>query len=231
MSNLVVSSRAWRCRLSETSVSPLREKNSPLSVKHRKNRPSSSAPNMSIHMSISTNVCHKKNTTLPQNSKCGIVVSWTRLNRLKSVWDRTSGERRTTVILSYHAKVSHFGWKSQSRVPPYDWLYPSPGPAGSSSGSRSTSDYSGAASQNAKINKQSQRFWGPFVWPNKCLNSLLWLHFALTSSSCASFADQLENGVPPVRTPALVLLLHTCVRTHRIFHSCEHGKHIFFIGI
>lgn len=157
------------------------------------------------------------------------MVSWTRLNRLKSVGDRTSGERRTTVILRYHGKVSHFGWKSQSRVPPYDWLYPSPRPrpTGSSSGSRSTSDYSGAASQNTKINKQSQRFWGPFVWPNKCLNSLLWLHFALTSSSCASFADQLENGVHPVRTPALVLLLHTRVHTHTQYSTLVSTVNIF----
>lgn len=63
-------------------------------------------------------------------------------------------------------------------------------------GGSSTSDYSCAASQNTKINKQSQRFWGPFVRLNKCLNPLLWLHFALTSSSCASFVDQLKNGVP-----------------------------------
>ena len=95
------------------------------------------------------------------------------------------------------------------------WLHSSPRTLRGSS----TSDYSCAASQNTKINKQSQRFWGPFVWLNKCLNPLLWLHFALTSSSCASFADQLENGVPLLsrHMPSI-----RCCSTHTHSHTQTH---------
>lgn len=86
-----------------------------------------------------------------------------------------------------------------------------------------TSNYSCAASQNTKINKQSQRFWGPFVWLNKCLNPLLWLHFALTSSSCASFADQLKAGVPlrPWRVPSTCSWTteHTLTHTHTCINT------------
>lgn len=88
-------------------------------------------------------------------------------------------------------------------------------PGSSSNSSSSTSDYSCAASQNTKINKQSQRFCGPFVWLNKCLNPLLWLHFALTSSSCASLCRSIKEwSAPSVTAHALHPLLQRNTHTH-----------------